>query len=219
MTPDPELSSLRGDDPRVATRVPDWIVARRSVRAFTDAPVTAAQLDALVEAAVHAPAPHHSRPWRFATVRTAAAKTALADAMGAAWRADLEADHVPAARIDELLTASRQKVERAPALLLACLTWDGLDRYPDERRRRAEGGMALLSLGAALENVMLTAAATGLATGWFAAPIFAPDAARDALGLPGDWIPQALLFVGHPDPGYAGRPRPPVDLDELRVER
>jgi len=122
-------------------------------------------------------------------------------------------------RIDELVTASHQRIVAAPALLLACLTWDGLDRYPDETRRRAEHGMALLSLGAAVENLMLAAAADGYASCWVAAPIFCPEAARDALALADDWLPHALVLVGRPDPGYVGRERPPIPLDELRVHR
>jgi nitroreductase len=66
---------------------------------------------------------------------------------------------------------------------------------------------------------MLAAADRGLASCWVAAPIFCPDEARDALALPPDWCPQALVMVGHPDPAYAGRPRPPVPLDDLRTRR
>jgi coenzyme F420-0:L-glutamate ligase/coenzyme F420-1:gamma-L-glutamate ligase len=76
--------------------------------------------------------------------------------------------------------------------------------------------MALLSLGAATENLMLAAADAGLASCWVAAPIFCPEEARDALTLPDEWLPHALVLVGHPDPGYVGRSRPPVLLDELR---
>jgi F420 biosynthesis protein FbiB-like protein len=196
--------------------VPGFVQARRSVRAFSPEPVARATLDALVEAACLAPAPHHSRPWRFVVIEGEGAKHALADGMGARWRSDLLGDGVPDARIDELVDASHAKIRRAPAIVLGCLTWEGLDRYPDEARRRAEWGMALLSLGAAVENLMLTAADHGLGSCWVAAPIFCPDAARDALGLPAEWLPHAMVLVGRPDPAYAGRARPPVPLDELR---
>ena len=145
--------------------VPAFVEARRSIRAFRADPVPRADLDAIVEAACLAPAPHHSRPWRF---------------------------------------------------VVGCLTWNGLDRYPDERRQRAEWGMALLSLGAAVENLMLTATDRGLASCWVAAPIFCPEEARDALSLPVEWLPHALVLVGLPDPAYVGRTRPPVPLDEIR---
>jgi coenzyme F420-0:L-glutamate ligase/coenzyme F420-1:gamma-L-glutamate ligase len=201
------------------TRVPAFLDARRSIRAFLPDPVARETLDALVEAACVAPAPHHSRPWRFVVVDSDDAKTALANRMGARWRADLEADGVGAERIDELVDASHRKITGAPALVLGCLTWDGLDRYPDERRRRAEWGMALLSLGAALENLMVAAADRALASCWVAAPIFCPEAARDALALPSEWLPHALVMIGVPDPTYLGRPRPPVPLEDLRTFR
>jgi len=199
--------------------VPAFLEARRSIRAFLPDPVPRATLDALVEAACLAPAPHHSRPWRFVVVDSAAAKDALASGMGARWRTDLLGDDVPAARVDELVAASYQKLTGGPALVLGCLTWDGLDRYPDEARRRAEWGMALLSLGAAVENLMLAAADHGLASCWIAAPIFCPTEARDALALPAEWLPHAMVMVGVPDPSYTGRQRPPIPLEQLRQFR
>jgi coenzyme F420-0:L-glutamate ligase/coenzyme F420-1:gamma-L-glutamate ligase len=199
--------------------VPSFIAARRSIRAFAPEPVPRAVLDDLVEAACLAPAPHHSRPWRWCVIDTDVGKGALADGMAARWEVDLTSDGTDRRRIDELLDASRAKLTRAPALLLACLTWDGLDRYPDDARRGAEWGMALLSLGAGVENLMLAASDAGLASCWVAAPIFCPDAARAALDLPDDWSPQALVLVGRPDPAYAPPPRPPVPIDGLRAHR
>src|SRR5581483_3576353 len=135
-----------------AEGVPALLEARRSIRAFGPEPVARETLDDLVRAACLAPAPHHSRPWRWVVVDTLEAKTALADGMGDRWRADLRGDGVDDARIEALVGASHTKLIDAPALVLGCLTWDGLDRYPDEPRQRAEWGMALLSLGAAVEN-------------------------------------------------------------------
>jgi F420 biosynthesis protein FbiB-like protein len=199
--------------------VPAFLAARRSIRAFDARPVPRDVLDALVEAAALAPAPHHSRPWRWVAIDTPEGKEALAAGMGARWRTDLEGDDVSTARIDELVEASHAKLTRSPALLLGCLTWDGLDRYPDERRKQAEWGMALLSLGAAVENLMLAAADLGLASCWVAAPIFCPEEARDALALPPEWSPQALVLVGHPDPAYEPPVRPAVELERLRAFR
>jgi F420 biosynthesis protein FbiB-like protein len=113
------------------SRVPEFIEDRRSIREFLAEPVPRPTLDALVEAACLAPAPHHSRPWRFVIVDTDDAKHALAKGMGARWRVDLEQDRVANERIDELVDASYRKITDAPALVLGCLTWDGLDRYPD----------------------------------------------------------------------------------------
>ena len=199
--------------------VPAFLEARRSIRSFVDEPIDRAVLDGLIEAACIAPAPHHSRPWRFVVVDTAEGKRALAAGMGEKWRTDLTADGVDPARVDELVGRSYEKLTRAPVVVLGCLTWDGLDRYPDEARQRAEWGMALLSLGAAVENLMVAAADAGVASCWVAAPIFCPPEARDSLGLPAEWLPHACVLLGRPDPAYVGRPRPPVPLDDLRAWR
>ena len=199
--------------------VPSFLAVRRSIRSFADKTIDRSTLDALVESACLAPAPHHSRPWRWVVVETASAKHALADGMGQRWRTDLRGDGVDDDRIDELVTSSHRRIVAAPVLVLGCLTWDGLDRYPDEARQRAEWGMALLSLGAAVENLMLAATDASLASCWVAAPIFCPEEARDALELPADWLPHALVLVGRPDPGYVARERPPVPLETVRANR
>ena len=199
--------------------IPAFIEARRSIRRFRDEPVTRGVLDTLVAAACLAPAPHHSRPWRWVVIDRAESKAALADSMGRRWRSDLSTDGIETAEVDRLVGASAAKLTGAPALLLGCLTWDGLDRYPDERRRRAEWGMALLSLGAAVENLMLAATAGGFASCWVAAPIFCPDEARDALALPPDWSPQALVLVGRPDEHYVAPTRSTPGLEGLRLFR
>ena len=199
--------------------VPEFISARRSIRAFQATPVDRARLEALVEAACLAPAPHHSRPWRWVVVDTLAAKHDLAEGMGRRWRTDLAADGLASERIDELVDASHTRLTGAPALLLGCLTWDGLDRYPDAARARAEWGMALLSLGAGVENLMLAATHDGLASCWVAAPIFCPEEAAAALALPPQWLPHALVLVGEPDTEYRPPDRPNLALDDLRAFR
>jgi coenzyme F420-0:L-glutamate ligase / coenzyme F420-1:gamma-L-glutamate ligase len=201
------------------TDVPPFLEARRSIRAFRPEPVDANVLDTLVTAACLAPAPHHSRPWRWVVVDTPEAKAALATGMGERWRSDLARDGLEPTRIDALVDASHRRIETAPAVVLGCLTDDGLDHYPDEARQRSEWGMALLALGAAVENLMLAATNRGLASCWVAAPIFCPHEARASLRLDDGWLPHAMVLVGHPDPTYQPRSRPPVELESLRVRR
>ena len=83
--------------------VPAFLEARRSIRVFLDEPVPTEVLDTIVRAACIAPAPHHSRPWRFVVVESATSREQLADGMGARWRADLAGEGVHAARTDELI--------------------------------------------------------------------------------------------------------------------
>ena len=51
----------------------------------------------------------------------------------------------------------------------------------------------------------------GLGAVWMCAPLFAQTAARQALGLPDSWQPQALILLGYPDKIPAQRPRRPME--------
>ena len=134
--------------------------------------------------------------------------------MGERWRADLGGDGVDAGPHRRARRRVARQDHDAPALVLGCLTWDGLDRYPDETRQRAEWGMALLSLGAAVENLMLRAAdARPRVVLGRGADLLPRGRARRA-ALPSEWLPHALVLVGYPDPGYVARERPPVPLEE-----
>jgi coenzyme F420-0:L-glutamate ligase/coenzyme F420-1:gamma-L-glutamate ligase len=196
----------------------DALRGRRSIRRFADRPVPRALLDELISAACLAPAPHHTRPWRFVVVGTET-RDRLAEAMGARWRRDLEADGLAEARIAALLARSRAQIRDAPALLLACLVPEGLRAWPDAARRQAEWLMAVQSMGAALQNLMLAAHARGLGSFWISAPLFCPEAVQEALDLPREYVAQALIALGYPHPEASLPPRPEPDLAALVLER
>jgi len=198
-----------------AVRAVDEVISgRRSVRRFLPRPVPDELLAELVALAAAAPAPHHSRPWRFVLL-SPPARERLAAAMGDAWRRDLQADGVPAAEGEALLERSRRRLLAAPVLLLACLDLSDARPWPDERRRRAERDMFVQSLGAALQNLMLAAHARGLGSCLMGAPLYCQAEVRAALGLPQGWEPTFLVELGYPDPGYRPRRRPPPDLPLL----
>lgn len=58
---------------------PAWILQRRSIRAYTDAPVTDEQVQALLQAAMAAPSANDVRPWAFVVVRDPVRRRALAE--------------------------------------------------------------------------------------------------------------------------------------------
>lgn len=67
--------------------------------------------------------------------------------------------------------------------------------------------MAVQSLGAAVQNLLLAAYDRGLDAGWMCAPLFCPDVVSDALGLAPGLSPQAIITVGYAaqDPQRRGR--------------
>jgi coenzyme F420-0:L-glutamate ligase/coenzyme F420-1:gamma-L-glutamate ligase len=191
---------------------------RRSVRQFSPRPVERALVEEVIAAACLAPAPHHSRPWRF-VILSSDARAALTEAMGQRWRQDLQRDGVPETRIGRLLDRSRARLAAAPVLVLAGVLGEAQRAWPDQRRQRAERLMFGQSLGAALQNLMLAAHARGLGSYWISAPLFCPEAVRRALELPAAFQPQALIALGYPKRGLRLPPRPPLAVGDHIIDR
>jgi F420 biosynthesis protein FbiB-like protein len=188
------------------------IRSRRSVRRFAARAVPAELLDRLIAAACAAPAPHHGRPWRFVEV-SPPSRPRLIEAMAAAWRADQPPPSDPS------IERSRRRLEEAPLLLLACLDLTDARHWPDGRRRAAERDMFVQSLGAALQNLLLTAHALGLGGYLKGAPLFCADAVRDALDLPDGCQPAFLVLLGYPAPDLHLPPRDEPDIDIFLARR
>jgi F420 biosynthesis protein FbiB-like protein len=203
--------------PDLADTLDAVLAGRRSIRTYQERPVPPELLNRVLAAASHAPSPHHSIPWRLAVLTGTAAKSALADAMGDRWRADLANDGLGAAEIEVELEKSRRRLVESPAVVVGSVYPDPLDEYPDAARQEAETLMAAHSLGAALQNVMLAAHANGLASCWMCAPVFCPDVVRAALGLPAHLVPHALVTIGYPTRPPRERERP--SLDQIVVLR
>lgn len=186
-------------DLSIETRASDlWSVVRErsSARAFASTPIPASSIRRAIEAAGWAPSPHGTQPWRFAVVESEVERFRLAEAMAATWRAQLRLDGEDDATVERRLQRSRERLERAPILVVMCLYLGDSDTYPDQDRQDAETTMAIQSLGAAAQNFLLAVHAEGLDAGWMCAPLFCPDVVRSALDLDDELEPQALFPVG-----------------------
>ncbi len=204
-----------GTDEALAQGRREAVLLRRSTRQFADAPVDADALRRAVGVALTAPAPHHSTPFRFGWVRDRDRRTALLDALARRWREHLERDGRPP---DEVARRMRRGdlLRRAPELVLAFRTGDGMHTYPDASRAVAERAMFTVAGGAAVQSLLVALAAEGLASCWVGSTIFAADVVRRELGLPADWQPLGAVGVGVPVEPLV--PRPPRDPDAGLVE-
>jgi len=178
---------------------------RRSIREYTPKNVSEKVLDRILEAAMWAPSAHNAQPWRFIVIRDSVLKLKLAEAMARRWKRDLAKNGVSEKDSENLAKASVERFSSAPIVIVSCLTMVEMNHYPDKRRQRIESIMAVQSVAAAIENILLAAHAMGLGACCFCAPLFCPETVRKVLKLPPDFEPQALITLGYP----AERPLPP----------
>jgi len=194
----------------------DVLTARRTVREFTAAPVSPAAVRRAIAAAITAPAPHHSEPWRFVVLESQQARTRLLDDMLAAWKSDLAADGFTAEQIARRVRRG-EPLRNAPLIIVPCLAADAAHTYPDERRNASERAMFLVAMGAAIENLLVALAVEGLGSCWISSTLFCREVTAQALGLPAGWEPMGAVGVGRPAAPAPDRPERDPDRFTLRL--
>jgi coenzyme F420-0:L-glutamate ligase/coenzyme F420-1:gamma-L-glutamate ligase len=176
----------------------DSIKERRSIRKYSSRKVSTDILRQVLEAARWAPSAHNAQPWRFIVLTDVSLKRELSEAMADVWVADMITDGLASETRENQRKASVERFTCAPALIVACLTMKDMLRYEDESRQKNERDLAVQSLGAAVQNMLLAVHANDLGACWFCAPIFCKETIRRILKVPDDVEPQALITLGYP---------------------
>jgi F420 biosynthesis protein FbiB-like protein len=187
------------------------IQERRSIRRFDGSAIPPETLQRVLEAATTAPSAHNRQPWRFVIITTLEDKRSLANVLGEELREDRLTDGDDPGQIEKDVTQSIERIAGAPVVVIACLSMEAMDVYPDERRKTAEYIMAVQSVSMAAQNLLLAAHAEGLGACWLCAPLFTKDEVREELNLPEGWDPQGLIILGYPADAGKDRPRRPIE--------
>lgn len=191
-------------------RFRDMLTSRRSVRDFTEEPVSLADIEELIDCARYAPSDTNSQTWEFIVVTNTAKIKYIEDFT---WeqlhkRAALATEQ-GLEREGKLLLKSfgpyATAFSKAPVLVI-CLSTP----YTSKFRERIfdplnfaapkvweEEGMKSSCLAA--ENLMLAAHAKGLATCPMTGPVLlAEDRLREYLDIPADRGVNMVIALGHP---------------------
>ena len=189
---------------------------RRSVRRFSDQPVPPELVEAAVDEALTAPAPHHTRPVRFVWLQTPATRAQLLDRMKDRWRSHLAGDGRPADSVERRV-ARGQILYDAPEVVIPFLVPEGAHAYPDAARTDAEHTMFTVAVGAAVQALLVALAVRGLGSCWIGSTIFAADLVRAELELPADWEPLGAIAIGYTEEPAA--PRDAAGAGDLLIRK
>lgn len=156
---------------------------RQSIRGFLPTPVTEAQIQTLLQAAIAAPSGGNRQPWHFYVITNRAL-------------------------IDEIVeNACRQQfLKTAPVLITVCAE---PGRSGASYSERCETLYCIQDTAAAVQNILLAATEIGLGTCWCGA--FDEQALAKTLSLPEGQRPVALIPVGYFEKTPPARPRRPLD--------
>ena len=187
---------------------------RRSVKEYSLKEVSNDVLSRILDAGRWAPSAHNAQPWRFILIHDFITKQKLAKTMANRWYRDMSKNGISKERRESLIKSSVEQYTKAPVIIIACLTMEDMDEYLDERRKKVEYFMAVQSVAAAIENMLLSAHCEGLGSCWFCAPLFCQDVVKKVLKIPHYVDPQALITLGYPIDKTAPHP-PKKALEEI----
>ena len=191
----------------------------RSIRQYTQDPVSEEHLEMILEAARQAPSGENAQPWRFIVVRDEATRRELGTIAGGGSGRRFTGEYVTKqmqARFESLEDEEKKKaifekltsgkvsafLADAPVSIVVCGRKDVWDLPYDT--------------SAAIENMLLMVTALGLGACWVIAPcidIRDEERLKDLLGVPEGVKVVSIVGVGHPTRPH--RPRPRLSLHEL----
>jgi nitroreductase len=170
---------------------------RRSCRNFTEEPIAGETIERILKAAAWAPSPLNTQPWQFIVITGRSKKEEIffeaercrdwaAEKSGWKWLNTYQVDFLKQAPVIIAVVGDPQKT--------------GVDMF------QKDGGVGYqLACAAAVQNMLLSAHALGLASLWFT--FFDKAEIRRILDIPDNKTPVSLVCIGRADSQPAATPR------------
>jgi nitroreductase len=190
---------------------------QRAIRYWQDKPVPRELLEKVISAASKAPSGSNTQPWVFVVIDEDDKRAQIGAALRSIFESAEPLQNLIAAGEDSdnkterlMLKGARAfftQLEKAPAMIIPCLY--GLSSPTQDPASLLAGS----SIYGAVQNLMLAARALGLGTVMTTAHGMLDAQLRDALQLPDDTYPVALIPIGYPDANFGPTTR--KGLDEI----
>ena len=177
-------------------RASEAIRGRRSIKRFTDRPVTRSELESLLDAAVLAPNHHLTNPWRF-YVLGPEARAAYGLALGNR-KAKKLTDADAAQKMRDTVAAEHRAL---PAMIAVAMVLN------DDAEKREEDYAATMM---AVQNLALSATEMGLGTSMKTGAVMTDPAARAAAGVAENERIVVVVNIGTPAEVPPAKPRVPA---------
>jgi nitroreductase len=171
----------------------EMLLRRESALKLMDPPPSAEQLETMFQAALRAPDHGRLRPWAFVVV-----PKDKRERFGEIMVQSLQQRRPDTA--PEMLQREKQKVMRAPMILVVAARPKSTERIPEIEQ--------LLSAGAAAQNIMLAAYALGFGAMWKTGDAAYDDGVKTALGLQSSDKIVGFIYLGSTDGSSSPAARP-----------
>ena len=182
----------------------DVIGAQRACRSFLTDPVSDADLERVLDAAVHAPSAENRQPWEFVVVRDATARAAIGELINRGWESggrEFSSLRLTPGLLADVERGATGGIAAAPVQIVV-----GANTHRGLAVTSAE------SVFPALQNLMLAAGALGLGTALTTIAVAFGDELRTIVGFPDHVRPMAVIPIGHP-----ARPLGPPRRDPFAI--
>lgn len=192
----------------------DPIFTRRSIRRFLKREVSAELITKMLEAAIQAPSAKNRQPWRF-IVFGGEHKAEFESCMERGLlREETGETILPRSGFGLPDAKNTLKIMREAPLLIAVVNTNGKSPFvPVDSDDRVTEICDTLSIGAAVQNMLLAAENLGLGTLWIANTCFAYPELTELLKTDGQLV--GAVLVGYAD--EAPMPRPRKSIEEIVI--
>ena len=201
----------------------DTIKSRRSIRKFLADPIPDEDICEIIEAGMNAPSGCNSQCWQFIALKDKELMEKLADGTADGIRKFYSDAKYGSAYIESRIKQTTF-FKNAPLVIFVFLTHlDYYDQravkyyqdlgYSHEKMMTSLGSPDVLSIGAAIQNMLLAIHAKGLGACWMNDPVVSQQNICDILAVPDDWQLISVIPVGKS--AYAPHPKPLKNIDDV----